>query len=202
MPSPVKQIDAASYDMGSRRIKNILFGKRNPGVYMQIVCIAGLIAFAWFFFWNFANLLALRMMNTLPKAAHIKQAFIRLGESYEIHNIIEVYFRMVVAGLSGSTLLLAGILLMWREYRWAAGLYILGLLVCVLSPIGFIGFRYVTQEQYIPEYVVPVVLIVMALFILFGNKKSTAENTDTEEFQPIDKTADDTEELTEDQGLS
>lgn len=165
-------VTSATYDIRFSRIKNFFLGKENPGIYTQIIFIAGIISFLWFFSWNLLNLLALHMIENEDNMKQLKMLFYQMSEKYGVYDVFTAYYLMVVVSLAGAGLMLVGLLFTWRKKLWASYLFLAGQSICILSPVLFMGMSFFLNEMSPIEYLGPFFLILLFMIEIWLLRRS------------------------------
>lgn len=150
---------ASTYNLELSGIRALLFGKKKPSILTRILCWSSLTVFAIFFGWYLLNLIALKMIDTMPNAAKLKLVFEDIAYRYQISDIYQSCTNMALAGLFGSIALFIGVMLVWRELKMGYYFLFAGLFLIAFSPMLFIGVNYLANEQAGWEYLLPILVI-------------------------------------------
>jgi hypothetical protein len=153
-----------TYQIGVRGIKNFILGKYNPSVYTQIVLILSILYFFWWIARYSINLIAIQMIEVLPKTEKINNLFNTVGERYAIDNLKDTYFTVCIIELCCAGLFLTAIILLWRSYKLGYYLLYISFIISLPTIYFWLGMDFINNEQSRFEYIIP--LILMALYII------------------------------------
>ncbi len=143
------------------RYKIFFLGAKNPWLFTQVTFFVGLAGFFYFCIWNLLNFLAVAMIDTYPKVEKIKDLFIELGKKYEIATPMSMIKYMTLTNMIASGVMFLGLIIIWRRKK--IGYYFIygGLAVCLLTPLVFMGVKYIQAETRWFEYSYALILAVM-----------------------------------------
>lgn len=156
-------MSGGTYDIKVKRIRTFFLGNERPALFSRILFYCSLPLFVYYLFAFTLELLAIRLIETLPNAVQIKESLDKVGERYAIEGIENVFFQMALTGLIGTALFFAGMLLIWRKKYTGYPVYIVGLLICMTAPWLFFGYGYYVNEQSIIDWIIPSFVLIMAL---------------------------------------
>lgn len=134
------------------RYKVFFLGNKNPWWLTQLAFFVGLAGFFYFCIWNLLNFLAVAMINNYPKPEKIKALFIELGNKYEIAEPMTMVKYLSLTNIIASGVMFLGLIIIWRRKKMGYYFIYGGLVVCLLTPLVFMGTKYIEAETRWFEY--------------------------------------------------
>lgn len=145
------------------RYKVFFLGSKNPWWFTQVTFYFGLLSFLYFLIWNLLNFLAVSMVFVYPKAEKVKMLFIELGQKYEIADPMSNIKWMAISNMIAAGVMFLGLLVIWRRKKIGYYFMFFGQIFCILTPLVFMGMKYVEAEISPFEY--SMVFVVSCLLI-------------------------------------
>ncbi len=153
----------STYDIEFSKVRLWLLGKEKPSLFTRIIFWAGLPIWVWLFFSYLLQTLSIRMVSISANAALIKENIRLLGESYGISDFETQYATMGMSGVFASILVIAGLILMWRQWKAGYACILIGLSACIAIPAYFLGGKFFLEEQSAWHWILPGVVLLLAM---------------------------------------
>jgi hypothetical protein len=128
------------------RMRKLFLGKKTPPIFTRIACNLALLYFLYVFFWALTIFIAFHFGQNLPKAENWNTIFSSIGTKYHISDIHFSFTLYLISLLTCSVIMLAGVLMVWRNRLNGYLLVLIPTLVCTTIAFMVLGMEYVKNE--------------------------------------------------------
>lgn len=153
----------STYDIEFSTVRIWLLGKEKPTLFTRVIFWMGVPVWVWLFFSFLLQTLSIRMVNVSGNAAEIKENIRAIGEAYGIADFENQYATMGMSGVLASALFVAGLILMWRQWKAGYAFILIGLSACVAIPAYFLGGKFFLEEQSAWHWMLPGLVLLLAM---------------------------------------
>ena len=125
----------------------MILGKERPNLTTRVSVGAGFLIWVYLISWHVLTLMSLVLYGSLQQAQLIEDAFLRVGSSlYEYPHTINRLLLYTIVELAAFTIILLGLILIYRRKRIGFLLYIGGNVAGVLSTLFILKLKYFQRE--------------------------------------------------------
>ena len=130
-----------------QRISRLILGKERPNFITQVSVILGFLIWVYLLAWHVLTFMAIILMDTLKQADRLEGAFMRVGSKlYGYENTINRLTVYTLAEFIVFTVVLIGLILIWRRKKVGFLIYVFGNVCIPLTTIVVLGFDYFRLE--------------------------------------------------------
>ncbi len=149
----------------AQRLRMIILGPERPNLLTRISVFIGFLTWLYFFTWHLISLLSLLLMDNLKQARTVKEAFSKIGrKKYDFTDTITRLTLHSLIEVALYTLILIGLILIWRKKKTGLLIYVFGSLLSLVITFFLLGYSYMIQE--IPIYDYFLILGITAYFTI------------------------------------
>ncbi|MEX1000885.1 MAG: hypothetical protein WDZ35_02100 [Crocinitomicaceae bacterium] len=130
-----------------QRIIRLILGKEKPNFITQTSVVAGFLIWVFLLSWHILTFMAILLMGSLKQGEKLEGAFLRVGKKlYGYDDTINRLGIYTLAEFVLFTLVLIGLILIWRRKKFGFLLYVFANVCIPLLTMILMGFEYFRSE--------------------------------------------------------